>query len=113
MPRTRSNNLCPVFGVPEEFKNNVLPTYADVIRYYLYVRQKCLTVNKQEPGLTDVCSLTSISSNECDEDTKHATDEKTIIRDSASSSQKRTELPNVAQACDRTDRAAAILINAA
>lgn len=56
MPPTRAVSLCPVFGAPKTFKNNVLPTYADVIRYYLYLRQEFLRMNKKEPCLADVCS---------------------------------------------------------
>ncbi|KAK4883922.1 hypothetical protein RN001_000193 [Aquatica leii] len=33
----------------------MLPTYADIIRHYLFIRQKLLNQNKQEPSLGDVC----------------------------------------------------------
>lgn len=56
MPRTRSEDFFPVFGKPETFNDNMLPTYADVIRCYSYIQQEHLWENKQEPVLDDVCS---------------------------------------------------------
>ena len=49
--------MCPVFGLPKEFRKNVLPTYADIIKYYLYLRQELVQQKKQRPSFTDdVCS---------------------------------------------------------
>lgn len=55
MALTRSNIFCPVFGAPVKFKSNMLPTYADVIRYYLINKAELMTKNKQDPPLSDAC----------------------------------------------------------
>lgn len=55
MPRTRKDTRCPIFGVLTPFKENVLPTYADVIKYYSWLRLEKLNENKQEPSVSDVC----------------------------------------------------------
>lgn len=34
----------------------MLPTYADIMRYYLYI-QELLRENQQEPGVAVMCSL--------------------------------------------------------
>lgn len=52
----RAVSVCPVFGVPKRFKDNVLPIYADVVRNSLYIRETFLQANKQEPSLRDVCN---------------------------------------------------------
>lgn len=56
MPQTRLGSFCPVFGDPKPFKDIMLPTYADIIRHYLFLRQALLNLNKQEPSLAIVCS---------------------------------------------------------
>lgn len=50
MPRTRSVDVCPVFGIPELMKPNMLPTYADVMRYYLYLQNS----SEKHTGLSDI-----------------------------------------------------------
>ena len=37
-PVTRKKINCPVFGVPKEFSGTVLPTYADVMKYILWLK---------------------------------------------------------------------------
>ena len=37
-PKTRAVTVCPVFGTPCELRDCVLPTYRDVMRYYLFLR---------------------------------------------------------------------------
>ncbi|KAK4876086.1 hypothetical protein RN001_012508 [Aquatica leii] len=65
MLRTRNDTLCPIFGVLTPFKENVLTTYADVIKYYSWLRLQKLNKNKQEPSVSDVCKklyeLTSVN----------------------------------------------------
>lgn len=41
-PRTRSDYMRPVFGESETCKDYLLPTYAGMIRYYLYIREELL-----------------------------------------------------------------------
>lgn len=55
MPQTRLESFCPVFGDPKIFTDNMLPTYADIIRHYLFLRQELLNLNKQEPSLGNLC----------------------------------------------------------
>ncbi|KAF2901923.1 hypothetical protein ILUMI_04263 [Ignelater luminosus] len=54
MPSTRLDVLCPVVGVPRTFENNVLPTYADVIKCFLFNRQELLKTIKREPSIGEV-----------------------------------------------------------
>lgn len=54
MPRTRKDAVCPIFGVVTKFKDNVLPTYADVIKYYSWIRLEKINENKQEPSVSAV-----------------------------------------------------------
>lgn len=56
MPRTRSGETCPVFGIPERMKPNVLPTCSDVMRHYLYIKQD-LEVNKKWASVGKISSL--------------------------------------------------------
>lgn len=45
-----------MFGAPSKFKENVLPTYADVMKNYLFIRQSLLDAspNKAEPTLAHI-----------------------------------------------------------
>lgn len=36
---SRKSNICPIFGHSTQLKDNVLPSYADIIRYFLYIRK--------------------------------------------------------------------------
>lgn len=59
MPKTRKNVKCPVFGAPCIFKDSVLPTYADVMKNYLFIRQSLLDAsqNQAEPTLTHISTI--------------------------------------------------------
>ena len=37
-PKTRAVTVCPVFGTPCELRDCVLPSYRDVMRHYLLLR---------------------------------------------------------------------------
>ena len=39
-PKTRAVTACPVFGTPCELSDCVLPTYRDVMRHYLLLRNR-------------------------------------------------------------------------
>lgn len=54
MPKTRKDAICPVFGAPTKFKDNVLPTFADVIKYYLWIRLELLQDSGKEPSMSVV-----------------------------------------------------------
>ncbi|CAH0562737.1 unnamed protein product [Brassicogethes aeneus] len=59
MPNTRKDTECPVFGAPSMLKKNVLPTYADVIKSYLYIRQTLMgsAPNGAEPTLGNIADI--------------------------------------------------------
>lgn len=42
MALTRKVTSCPIFGSPSDLKDNVLPTNADVMKYFLFVRNDLL-----------------------------------------------------------------------
>lgn len=56
MPKTRKDVECCVFGAPRKFKDNILPTCADVIRNFLWIRQfmKEAAANNAEPTVSDI-----------------------------------------------------------
>lgn len=56
--KTRTELQCPVFGTPREFSKLVLPTYEDMIKYYLYVRNDLkLDETTKEPTVTEVSEV--------------------------------------------------------
>lgn len=59
MHKTRSKTECPVFGAPVKFKQNILPTYADLMRNYSWIRQTLLdaSTNKAEPTFSNICTI--------------------------------------------------------
>lgn len=59
MPKTRQDTECPVFGAPSVLKKNVLPSYADVMKNYLYIRQSLIesAPNKTEPTLSNIAAI--------------------------------------------------------
>lgn len=60
MTSTRSETLCPVFGTPIQLKETVLPTYADVMKHYLWVRNQLLWKgNKKDPSIKDISEIVS------------------------------------------------------
>lgn len=61
MPKTREVLRCPVFGDPQKLNNNMLPTYCDVIKYYLWLRNNMLELNKgKDPSVKDLCEIIAI-----------------------------------------------------
>lgn len=58
MPKTRKDSSCPVFGGPENLKDNVLPTYKDIIKGYLWVRNDLMWLsNGKDPSVKDICEI--------------------------------------------------------
>lgn len=56
--KTRTELQCPVFGTPREFSKLVLPTYEDMIKYYLYVRNDLkLDETTKEPTVAEVSEV--------------------------------------------------------
>lgn len=60
MPKTRKSVFCPVFGQPEKLKDNMLPTYSDIIKYYLLVRSELVCINSgKDASVKDICEIIS------------------------------------------------------
>lgn len=58
MPKTRNFVRCPLFGEPLLLKGNMLPTYCDVIKHYLWIRNDVLDLNKgKSPAVKDLCVI--------------------------------------------------------
>ena len=59
MPKTRKAIECPVFGAPSKFKQNILPTYADLMKNYLWIRETLLEAskNKAKPTLGNIFAI--------------------------------------------------------
>ncbi|CAG9794368.1 unnamed protein product [Diatraea saccharalis] len=58
MPKTRKDLRCPLFGDPIKFSNNMLPTYCDVIKHYLWIRKEILELNNgKDPSVKDICEI--------------------------------------------------------
>lgn len=49
MSSTRFATTYPVFGCPQELSRRNLPTYEEVMKHYLFVRQKLKTTDKTPP----------------------------------------------------------------
>ena len=61
MPKTRKDICCPVFGEPQKLKDNMLLTYYDIIKYYLWVRNDLLCINNgKDPSIKEVCEIISV-----------------------------------------------------
>ena len=58
--KTRKQSTCPIFGVPNDLKSNVLPTYKDVMKCYLYFMQKLREKNNgKQPSLKEISEMLS------------------------------------------------------
>lgn len=58
MPKTRKDLRCPIFGEPIKLNANVLPTYCDVIKYYLWIRNNLLELNNaKDPSIKYICAI--------------------------------------------------------
>lgn len=59
--KRRSETNCVVFGAPERLKDNILPTYADVMRHYLWVRSDLLwKLNNKDPAISEICEIVAL-----------------------------------------------------
>lgn len=55
MPKTRKDLRCPLFGDPIKLSDNVLPTYCDIIKYYLWLRNDLLELNNgKDPAVAKI-----------------------------------------------------------
>lgn len=53
---TREKVKCPVFGHPDLLGENTLPSYKDVMKHYLFTRQKLKEEIGKNPAVSDICS---------------------------------------------------------
>jgi hypothetical protein len=55
---TRKVTDCFVFGLPEELKPNVLPTYSQVMKFYFLIREQVKSSNHgKDPAFTDIANV--------------------------------------------------------
>ena len=57
--KTRAKTVCPVFGHGRELHDNVLPSYHDVMRYYLLVQNKLVYDRRGQHSTTSEISQNS------------------------------------------------------
>jgi hypothetical protein len=58
---TRAMTSCPVFGTPAHLSEVVLPTYGDVMRYYLMVKNKLKPEkDSKEPSVADIAEQVAV-----------------------------------------------------
>lgn len=60
MTSTRSETFCSVFGTPVQLKETVLPTYADLMKHFLWIKNDILWKgNKKDPSVKDISEIVS------------------------------------------------------
>lgn len=60
MPKTRKNTRCPLFGDSQKLNNNLLPTYCDIIKHYLWIRNDLIALhNGKDPSIKEVSEIVS------------------------------------------------------
>lgn len=58
---TRNKLKCLIFGDAKELGNNVLPTYEDIMRYYLYVKHQMKPkITSKEPSISSIAEIVAI-----------------------------------------------------
>ena len=54
-PKTRAKTKCPVFGMPQELSDTVLPTYESVMKCYLLVKRDLKSNNNnKDPTVAEI-----------------------------------------------------------
>ena len=53
---TREKAACVIFGAPCEIPTNVLPTYSDVMKAYIYEKYQLTTKNNKYPPFAKVAN---------------------------------------------------------
>ena len=62
MYKTRKESACPIFGIAQELSQVVLPTYEDVIKCYLSVRDQLKPkTSTKEPEVRDISEIVASS----------------------------------------------------
>ncbi|ESN93198.1 hypothetical protein HELRODRAFT_181119 [Helobdella robusta] len=58
MSKTRKDLKCPVFGDLTKLSDNMLPTYCDVIKHYLWIGNDMLELNNgKDPSVKNLCEM--------------------------------------------------------
>ena len=52
--QTRQAVECPIFGCPKDLNDNVLPSYEDIMKCYLYIRQELRALSEKEPTVGEI-----------------------------------------------------------
>ncbi|KAL4712991.1 hypothetical protein ACJJTC_012061 [Scirpophaga incertulas] len=56
--KTRQTTSCPVFGLPEKLPVSQLPTYSDVMKYYIFIKYQLKTdKTTKEPTVHDISEI--------------------------------------------------------
>lgn len=56
--KTRTKTLCPVFGPGKDFDERVLPTFFDVMKCYIHVRDELKpNLNSKEPNFNEISEI--------------------------------------------------------
>lgn len=58
-PTTRKVLKCPVFGSSSQLSSSILPTYADTMKFYLFVKHS-LKISGKEPTVKDISEIVSV-----------------------------------------------------
>lgn len=60
MTSRRSETFCNIFGIPVQLKENVLPTYADLMKHFLWIKNDLLWKgNNKNPSVKDISEIVS------------------------------------------------------
>ncbi|KAL4720314.1 hypothetical protein ACJJTC_013568 [Scirpophaga incertulas] len=102
--KTRQTTSCPVFGLPEKLPVSQLPTYSEVMKYYIFIKYQLKTdKTTKEPTVHDISEILA---------EEILTIWQKASLPTVSPKKKRLSLLSLALACDRTgvsDRAAAMI----
>lgn len=62
---TRAKTICPIFGTPRGLSQTTLPTYGDIMRYYLMLKQELKPeVNTKEPTVAEISQRIAVQTEE-------------------------------------------------
>ena len=56
--QTRLQWECPIFGHPKQLSETYLPTYDDIMKYYLYIRHELKPdITSKEPTVSEILDI--------------------------------------------------------
>ena len=53
---TRATKKCPIFGPYHPWPENALPTYGDMLKYFLFKRDENKLISKKDPAAADIAT---------------------------------------------------------